>query len=442
MAHYDLIIKNGLISTYSDFGFTSEQGNIGVSNKTIVTVTAHSQDTAELTIDAKGLSVLPGIIDSQVHFREPGLTHKEDIESGTRAAVMGGVTTVFEMPNTNPVTSTAELHNDKIVKAKSVAHCNYAFFIGGCVDNVEQLSTLENLDHCPGVKVFLGSSFGNLLVDNDSVFENIMKNGHKRVTIHSEDEARLKERKHIAIEAAHPKFHPVWRDEESALISTKKSIHYARKFGRPVHMLHISSAEEMFFLSQQKDIATVEILPQFLTLTAPDCYERWGTLAQQNPPIRDQRHLDYLWQAVNNGTVDIIGSDHAPHTLAEKNKPYPLSPSGMPGVQTLLPIMLTHVHNKKLSLQKFIQLTTENPRKTFNIKNKGRIAVGYDADFTLVDLQKSNVIAEHWLESKSNWSPFVGMQTMGWPIYTIVQGQIAMAHDQLVTKKSGRPVTF
>ncbi|MBY0452016.1 MAG: dihydroorotase, partial [Bdellovibrionaceae bacterium] len=301
---------------------------------------------------------------------------------------------------------------------------------------------LEKLPHCPGVKIFLGASFGSLLVDRDDVFEKVMQVGRRRLTIHSEDEARMKERKQIAIDAAHPRVHHIWRDEESAMISTKKSVALAKKYNRPIHILHVSSSEEMQFLAQHKDIASVEILPQYLTLSAPECYERLGTLAQQNPPIRDIRHFDLLWKAVQNGTVDVIGSDHAPHTLEEKSKPYPQSPSGFPGVQTMVPIMLNHVHNQKFSLHQFVRLVTENPVRLFGVRHKGRIAVGYDADFTVVDLKKEKTIENKWIASKCGYTPFDGFKVTGWPTHTIVRGQIVMQDDTVVNPHLGEAIDF
>ncbi|MCC2679130.1 MAG: dihydroorotase [Pseudobdellovibrio sp.] len=418
------------------------QADIAVKNGKISHINQTLNLAAERTLDLKGLTVLPGVIDSQVHFREPGLTHKEDLESGTRAAVLGGVTSVFEMPNTNPSTTTKESFQEKLNLAANRAHCDHAFFIGAAHDNTENLAELEKAPHCVGVKIFLGASFGSLLVDSDEVFEQVMKNGKRRLTIHSEDEARLRERKHIAVDGAHPRVHHIWRDEESAMISTKKSIALARKYNRPVHILHVSSSEEMEFLAKQKDIASVEILPQFLTLSAPECYERLGTLAQQNPPIRDKRHMEKLWQAVHNGTVDIIGSDHAPHTLEEKNKPYPQSPSGFPGVQTLIPIMLDHVHNKRMALDHFVRLVTENPRRLFNVKNKGRIEIGYDADFTVVDLKKEVTITNKWIASKCGYTPFDGMKVTGWPTHTIIRGQIVMQDDTVIKPSTGKAISF
>ncbi len=444
MKNVDLIIQNAEVVTYNSDTqrMVKERANVAVKDHKIFEISSTAAWTAPQIIEAKGLTLLPGVIDSQVHFREPGLTHKEDIESGTRAAILGGVTAVFEMPNTNPSTTTEAAFQVKMNLAKNRAHCHYAFFLGASNENANELRELERIPHSPGIKIFLGASFGTLLVEEDDVFEAVMKNGSRRLTIHSEDEARLKARKHIAIEAAHPRAHPFWRDEESAMISTKKAIALAEKYNRPVHILHVSSMEEMAFLKNHKKTASVEILPQFLTLSAPECYERLGTLAQQNPPIRDQRHMEHLWKAVQDGTVDIIGSDHAPHTLAEKNLPYPQSPSGFPGVQTLIPILLNHVHQNRLSIERFTEMVTENPRRLFDVKNKGRIQVGYDADFTLVDLKKENVITNKWIASKCGYTPFDSMKVTGWPVRTILKGQTVMQEDTVVSANQGEAIDF
>jgi dihydroorotase len=444
MKQVDLILTNANAFVFNDKKNQPllSEVSIAIKDGLIFEIGSTLNLVAERTLDLKGLTVLPGVIDSQVHFREPGLTHKEDLQTGTRAAVLGGVTSIFEMPNTTPSTTTKESFEEKLNLAKNRAHCDYAFYIGAAHDNASELENLEQLKHCVGIKIFLGASFGSLLVDDDEVFKLVMKNGRRRLTIHSEDEARMKLRKQIAIDAGHPRVHHIWRDEESAMISTKKSIAFARQYNRPVHILHVSSSEEMEFLSQQKDIASVEILPQFLTLSAPECYERLGTLAQQNPPIRDIRHMDKLWQAVYNGTVDIIGSDHAPHTLEEKNKPYPQSPSGFPGVQTLVPIMLNHIHEGRLPLSKFVQLVTENPRRLFKVKNKGRIQVGYDADFTVVDLKKEKIISNKWIASKCGYTPFDGMKVTGWPTHTIIRGKLIMQDDSVVLEHYGAAIEF
>jgi dihydroorotase len=444
MSQLDLLLKNAYVTVFNSRFLKMEtvKLDVGIKDSKIVAINSTLIADTQETIDLQGLNLLPGVIDSQVHFREPGLTHKEDLETGTRAAVLGGVTAVFEMPNTTPSTTTRESFQEKLNLAANRAHCDYAFYMGAANDNAEKLSELELLPHCSGVKIFLGASFGNLLVDQDDVFERVVKNGRRRLTIHSEDEQRLKERKIIALEAGNVSVHHLWRDEESALISTKKSVQLAKKYNRPIHILHVSSAEEMEYLSGHKDIATVEILPQFLTLSAPECYERLGTLAQQNPPIRDKRHLEFLWKAVTNNTVDVIGSDHAPHTLEEKAKPYPQSPSGFPGVQTLVPIMLDHVAKGRISLEHFVKLVTENPRKVFGVKNKGRIEIGYDADFTVVDLKKEKVITNKWIASKCGYTPFDGMRVRGWPVITIVRGQIVMREDQVINPHKGKAVDF
>jgi dihydroorotase len=441
---FDLLLKNAtvLVPNPQGAGLIEAKLDVAVADGKTAKIAPQINEPASKTLDLKGLHLLPGVIDSQVHFREPGLTHKEDLETGTRGAVLGGVTTVFEMPNTAPSTTTQEAFEDKLHRAQNRCHTHYAFFIGASAENASELAKLEVLPHCSGVKIFMGSSTGNLLVDNDEALEKIMRSGHRRVIVHSEDEARMRERRHIATDSQDVHMHPVWRDAESALISTKRLINLARKTGRKVHVLHVSTGEEMDFLQDKKDIATVEVLPQHLTLFAPDCYDRLKNYAQQNPPIREKRHLDRIWKAVLDGTVDIIGSDHAPHTREEKERPYPQSPSGMPGVQTLVPIMLNHVNQGRLPLTHFAQLVTENPRRVFGIKNKGRIEVGYDADFTVVDMKKERVIENSWIASRSGWTPYDGMKVQGWPTHTILLGEVVMENDIVVAPHRGQGVWF
>jgi len=446
---FDLILKNATILAPhpSGVGLHEVALDIAVSNQRIAKIGPSLTDTATKVLDLKGLHVLPGVIDSQVHFREPGLTHKEDLETGTRSAILGGVTTVFEMPNTAPSTTTKEAFEDKLNRAKNRCHSHYAFYMGAAAENAAELAYLESLPHCSGVKIFMGSSTGTLLVDKEEVLEKILRSGHRRVIVHSEDEARMRERRHIAEDSKDVHMHPVWRDAESAMISTKRLIGLARKTGRKVHVLHVSSGEEMDFLKGQKeeveaDKITVEVLPQHLTLYAPDCYDRLKNYAQQNPPIREKRHYDRIWQALVDGTVDVIGSDHAPHTREEKERPYPQSPSGMPGVQTLVPIMLNHVNHGRLSLAHFTQLVTENPRRVFGVKNKGRIEVGFDADFTVVDMKKTRTIENSWIASRCGWTPFDGMKVQGWPTHTILLGEVVMENDTVVSPHRGQGVFF
>ncbi len=441
---FDLILKNAtvLVPNSEGKGLHEEQLDLAIRDGKITKIAHQLGDSASQILNLKGLHVLPGVIDSQVHFREPGMTHKEDLETGTRAAALGGVTTVFEMPNTNPPTTNQENFEDKLRRAKNRCHTHYAFYVGASCENADQLSQLELMPHCSGVKIFMGSSTGNLLVENDTTLEKILRSGVRRVIVHSEDEFRLRERRHLAESSGDVHTHPVWRDAESALISTKRLLKLARKTGRKVHVLHVSTRDEMDFLFDQKDFATVEVLPQHLTLFAPDCYDHLKNYAQQNPPIREKSHFDRIWKAVQDGTADVIGSDHAPHTREEKERPYPQSPSGMPGVQTLVPIMLNHVNQGRLSLARFAEMVTENPRRIFGVKNKGRIGLGYDADFTIVDMKKERVIENRWIASRCGWTPYDGMKVTGWPTHTILMGKTIMENDQIVMPPCGQGVDF
>jgi len=436
---FDLIVRGGIVATPS----ATAPADVGLRGGRIAAIGDLGAAKAAETFDAAGLHVLPGVIDTQVHFREPGLEYKEDLESGTRGAALGGVTGVFEMPNTSPSTLTEADFAEKMRRAKGRAWCNYAFYMGGAAENAEQLRSLERQPGCSGVKVFMGASTGTLLVPDDATLERVLINGHRRMAVHCEDEPRLKERKKLAeVPGATAHLHPVWRDAESALLATKRLVHLARKHGRRVHVLHVTTAEEMDFLAQHRDIATVEVLPQHLTLAAPDCYDQLGTLAQMNPPIREARHREGLWRAITNGIVDVIGSDHAPHTLEEKRKPYPNSPSGLTGVQTLVPLMLDHVNAGRLTLQRFVDLTSAGAARIFGLARKGRIGLGYDADLTVVDLKAKREITNEWIASKAGWTPYDGMTVTGWPRATIIAGRIVMRDDQLLGTPSGQPFKF
>jgi dihydroorotase len=320
-------------------------------------------------------------------------------------------------------------------------HCDFAFFIGGTRENTKDLPELERLPGCAGVKVFIGSSTGSLLVEDDEGVRNILKVIHRRAAFHSEDEYRLNERKHLRVEGD-PRSHPIWRDEQAALICTQRLVQLAHETGKRIHVLHISTAEEMTFLRDHKDVASVEATPHHLTLEAPECYERLGTLAQMNPPVRDRRHRDAIWHGLAQGVVDVLGSDHAPHTAEEKAKTYPATPSGMTGVQTLVPIMLDHVNAGRLSLPRFVDLTSAGPARLFGISRKGRIAVGYDADLTVVDLKRQTTITNAWIASRAGWTPYDGMSVTGWPVGTIVRGSRVMWEGELTTPGHGEPVEF
>lgn len=434
----DLVVRNGRCFTPSGL----LPVDLGVRGGRIVELGASIRTAARSELDARGLTVLPGVIDSQVHFREPGLEHKEDLASGTASAACGGVTTIFEMPNTKPNTDTAERLHDKLTRAEGRAWVNYAFFMGATAENASELDKLELLEGCSGVKVFMGSSTGSLLVADQQTLIKVLRCGRRRVAVHCEDEPRLLERYELVSAGAAVTQHPVWRDEETALRATSRLLTAAQHTSRPVNVLHVTTAQEMQLLARHKDIATVEVTPQHLTLFAPDCYERLGSYAQMNPPIRDEHHRAALWHAVREGVVDVIGSDHAPHTLEEKARAYPTSPSGLPGVQTLLPLMLNHVSEGRLTLERLVDLVCSGPARIYNISRKGRIAVGYDADLTLVDLDHTHTITASEMKSKAGFTPFEGMRVKGWPRVTVIGGQLVMRDGELQGNAVGKPVRF
>lgn len=435
----DLILRGGKCFTPGGLS----QVDLGIRKGRIVEMMGSIRAATHSELDARGLTILPGVIDTQVHFREPGLEHKEDLQSGTAAAACGGVTTIFEMPNTHPNTDTAEALSDKISRAAGRAWVNHAFFIGATAANARELAELELLPGCSGVKVFMGSSTGSLLVADQGTLLRVLRSGRRRVAVHCEDETRLLERKAlISGPDANVKQHPVWRDEETALRATSRLLSAAKQTGRPVHVLHVTTAQEIELLARHKDHASVEVTPQHLSLAAPECYERLGSHAQMNPPIREDRHRAALWHAIRDGVVDVLGSDHAPHTADEKAQPYPKSPSGMPGVQTMLPLMLNHVHEGRLSLARLVDLLCSGPARLYNISNKGRIAVGYDADLTLVDLAAKRTISSADMKSKAGWTPFEGMQVTGYPQMTVVGGRVVMRDGELQGEAQGTPARF
>lgn len=435
---YDLIVRGGEVANHAGRGMA----DVGVIDGKIAFIGDLSQASAGETFDATGLTVLPGVIDTQVHFREPGLEWKEDLETGSRAAALGGVVAVFEMPNTNPNTTDPATMEDKLARAKDRMWTDHAFYIGGTHENADHLGELERLPGCCGVKVFMGASTGDLLIADDDGVRKVLSNVRRRATFHSEDEYRLVERRGLA-RTGDWTSHPEVRDAESAIRSTRRLVGLARETGARIHVLHVTTKDEMEYLRFHKDVATVEITPQHLTLVGPEAYERLGSYAQMNPPIRSQEHVDALWLwGMQQGVADVLGSDHAPHTKEEKAKPYPASPSGMPGVQTLVPLMLTHVANGRLSLERFIDLTSGGAQRVFGTANKGRMAVSYDADLTLVDLKAKKTITHDQQATRCGWTPFDGVEATGWPMATLVRGRVVMKDGELIGSAHGRPVRF
>lgn len=415
--------------------------DIGVKQGRVVALGNFDPASAGETVDCAGLHILPGVIDTQVHFREPGLTHKEDLESGSLAAVMGGVTAVFEMPNTDPQTTDEATLADKVKRGTHRMHCDFAFWVGGTHQNARHVTELEALPGAAGIKVFMGSSTGSLLVEDDEGVAAILKNTRRRAAFHSEDEMMLRERKNLRVDGD-PSSHPVWRSPEVAMRCTERLVRIATNAGARIHVLHISTAEEIDYLRHHKDVASCEVTPHHLTLDGDEAYHRLGTLVQMNPPVRGKAVREALWRGVANGTADILGSDHAPHTREEKSKPYPNSPSGMTGVQTLVPMMLDHVNAGRLTLERFVDMTSAGPMRLFGIAGKGRIAAGYDADFTIIDLKRPAKIRDQWIRSKCGWTPYDGVSVTGWPMGTIVRGHRVMWEGDLIAPARGEAVRF
>jgi dihydroorotase len=434
---FDLIVRGGEVVNHAGRGMA----DVGVIGGKIAAVGDLGADSAGEVFDAEGLTVLPGVIDSQVHFREPGLEWKEDLETGSRCAVLGGVVAVFEMPNTEPTTTDSEALEDKLRRARGRMHCDHAFYVGGTHENAAWLGDLERLPGCCGVKVFMGASTGTLLVPDDEGVAAILATINRRAAFHSEDEYRLAERRPLA-RTGDWTSHPEVRDAESAIRSTRRLVGLAKALGKRIHVLHVTTAEEIAFLADHKDVASVELTPQHLTLAAPEAYERLKGFAQMNPPIREAHHRAALWGAVETGLADVLGSDHAPHTREEKARPYPASPSGMPGVQTLVPVMLTHVAQGRLTLERFVDLTSHGPGRIFGLADKGRLAEGYDADLTIVDLKVRRTITHETMATRSGWTPFDGFEARGWPVATVIRGRTVMRDGEIILPHAGEPVRF
>tara|TARA_Y100000748_G_scaffold222236_1_gene186926 strand:- start:823 stop:2133 length:1311 start_codon:yes stop_codon:yes gene_type:complete len=433
----DLIIENGKIVSHKKV----IDSDIAVKNGKIFKIGKLNKLKSKQRIDASGLHILPGVFDTQVHFREPGNTKKENLKTGSLSAVAGGITTVFDMPNNKPSITTKKLFKDKLKKAKNRMYANYAFYFGAEKNNIKEINKVEKLDGCCGIKVFVGSSTGTLLVSNYEDIGRIMKNTRKIISFHSEDEDELNKRKKY-IKPNDPFSHPKWRNEVTAMKSTRNLINLANKYKRKIHILHISTGKEIDILRKQKKYITCEVTPQHLTLSSPSCYKNLGTLAQMNPPIRNEKHMKLLRKAFKKGQFDVVGSDHAPHLLSEKRLKYPKSPAGMPGVQTLLPILLNEVSKNFISITDIVRLTSYNPKIIFKFKNKGLIKKGYDADFTFVDLNKKQKISNKMVKSRCGWTPFHGMNIQGWPVGTMIMGKKVFWRDKLVSKPIGKPLKF
>lgn len=436
--HYDLLVRGGTCV----LPWGEEAADIGVLHGRIAAIGATAADTAAETIEASGLHVLPGLIDSHVHLRDPGDPAVETLGTGTRAAVLGGITTVFDMPNTTPPVADHAQLAAKRLHAEAVGWCDVGLYVAGAKTNIDELAALEAEPGVCAIKVFAGSSTASLMVEDDAHLERIMRAGRRRIAFHSEDEYRLQARKPLFHAGMPYSSHMAWRDEECAFLGTRRLMALARRTGRPAHILHVSTAEELEYLRNFRDLATAEVLVNHLTQVAPDCYDRLGGLAVMNPPIRGERHRAASWAAVRDGTVDTIGSDHAPHPRAAKERPWPDCPAGLTGVQTLVPVMLDHVGAGRLSLSRLADLMAAGPARVYGLVGKGRLAAGYDADLTIVDMKLCRTIEDSWIASPCGWTPFAGMRVQGWPVATVVRGTPVMREDQVLGAPQGRLARF
>jgi dihydroorotase len=435
---YDLILRGGACVT----PWGTETADVGVRAGRIAALGDLRTAEAAAEIACRGLHVLPGLIDAHVHLRDPGGDPAvETLETGTRAAVLGGLAAVFDMPNTTPAITDREALDRKRDSLAGRAWCDVGLYVGATKRNIAELAALELQPGVCAVKVFAGSSTGDLLVEDDASLEAVMRSGRRRICYHSEDEYRLQARRPLFTTGMPYRSHMEWRDVECAFLGTRRLMALARRTGRPAHILHVSTAEELDYLRGFRDLATVEVLLNHLTQT-DEAYERLGGYAVMNPPIRDARHLEAAWAAVRDGTVDVVGSDHAPHPRAGKERPWPEVAAGLTGVQTLVPLMLDHVAAGRLSLGRLVDLMGAGPARVYGVAGKGRLAAGYDADFTLVDLGRRRVIEEGWIASPCGWTPFAGHRCTGWPVATLVRGQAVMREDELLGPPRGAPVRF
>lgn len=437
MTSYDLILRGG--ACVLPWGI--ETTDVGVRDGRIAALGDLRTAAAAQEVDCRGLHVLPGLIDAHVHLRDPGDPAVETLETGTKAALLGGLTAVFDMPNTAPSITDRERLDWKRGYLEGRAWVDVGLYVGASKKNIDELGALELAPNVCAIKVFAGSSTGDLLVEDDASLEAVMRSGRRRICYHSEDEYRLQERKPHFTSGMPHRNHMVWRDVDCALIGTQRLMALARKTGRPAHILHVSTAEELDYLKDFRDVCTVEVLLNHLTQT-DEAYDRLGGYAVMNPPIRDQRHLDAAWAAVADGTVDVVGSDHAPHSRAAKERPWPDCAAGLTGVQTIVPLMLDHVSAGRLSLSRLADLMCAGPARVYGVTGKGRLAAGYDADFTVVDMRKQRTIEEDWIVSPCGWTPFAGHRCTGWPVMAILRGQVAMREDEVLGAPRGAAVRF
>ena len=390
----------------------------------------------ESVIDGEGLHLLPGAIDPQVHFREPGQPDREDIGSGSRAAAAGGVTAFLDMPNNIPAATTMEAMQSKLESAAHSAVTHHGFFIGATPNNVADLQQAVGTPDTPsppagicGIKVFMGSSTGDLLVHQQQHLEDIFAGTAGIIAVHAEDEDRLNARKSEFAHRTDVAAHAEWRDSETALIATQRAAALAESHGHRLHVLHLTSALEADWLaSNNSALITTEVCPQHLTFDDSDVTER-DTRLVMNPPIRYAEDRETLWRRLRDGTIDCIATDHAPHTLENKRLGFPQAHSGMPGVETSLPLMLTHAADGRCSVPDVVGWMCEGPARVYGMTGKGRMAEGMDADLVLVDMESRRQIRDADTWTRVGWTALDGMELTGWPMLTIVDGVVVHSRD-------------
>lgn len=396
------------------------------------------QVAADEVVDATGLHLLPGVVDDQVHFREPGLTHKEDLHHASRACAKGGVTTFLEMPNTIPHAIDQLQLDAKLSRAAEVSLVNYGFYIGATPDN---LIALKQATRTPGIKIFIGSSTGSLLVDCQEDLEAIFAETTLPITAHCEDESTIQENWQQYAKTTDVADHSRIRDHRAALVATKRAIDLAVRHQHRFHVLHVSTGQETGLLRDHHDLITAEACPHHLFFNVGD-YERLGTLIQMNPSIKTAEDNEQLWTALQEGAIQVIATDHAPHTMEEKQQPYPKSPSGLPAVENSLALMLNQVNEGRCTLEQVVHWMCDAPARVWDIVNKGRIEVGYDADLVLVDLEKTAEIRNEEQQSKCGWSPWHGESLTGWPVRTWVRGHLAYCEGAFNDQQLGSEAQF
>jgi dihydroorotase len=413
-----------------------EPVSVVVEGARIADIDPASQLAVDEVIDAGGLHLLPGVVDDQVHFREPGLTHKEDLATASRACAKGGVTTFLEMPNTVPAATTQARLDEKLALAAQKSLVNYGFYIGATADNVDEL---KQAHRTPGIKIFIGSSTGDLLVDEQAA--RIFAHTTLPICAHCEDESTVRANAARLAGSHDVADHSRIRDHQAALIATRRAIDLAHRHKHRFHVLHVSTGAETELLADHRNLITGEACPHHLLLNVDD-YARLGTLAQMNPSLKTADDNRQLWQALANGRLQVIATDHAPHTLDEKRRAYPDSPSGIPAVENSLALIINEVHQGRCTLQQVVHWMCDAPARVWDMVGKGRIAVGYDADLVLVDLNRSDEIRNENQLTKSGWSPWHGVRLTGWPVRTWVMGREVYRDGKLGDDRRGQEVRF